>query len=47
MRAEDYWKLFMDTGAPEIYMLYHNARKMENLHVPDDTGAGAQGHSLQ
>ena len=47
MLAEDYWKLFVDTGAPEIYMLYQNARKMENLHVPDDTGTGTTRHSLQ
>ncbi len=47
MYAEDYWNLFVDTGAPEMYLLYQNARKMEILHVPDDTGACAQGHGLQ
>lgn len=47
MHSEDYWKLFVDTGAPEMYMLYQNARKMENLHVPDNTGSCAQSHSLQ
>ena len=47
MKAEDYWKLFIDTGAPELYMLYQNARKMESLHVPDNTGPGSTGHGLQ
>ena len=47
MQAEDYWKLFIDTGAPELYMLYQNARKMESLHVLDDTSPGFTGHSLQ
>ena len=47
MNAQDYWQMFLDTGAPEIYLLYNNARKMENSHVLDDSRPGASGHSLQ
>ena len=27
MQAENYWQLFMDTGAPEAYMLYRAAEE--------------------
>ena len=47
MDAKDYWQMFMETGAPELYMLYSQALKMEEVHVPDDTGAGAAGYGLQ
>ena len=47
MNAEDYWRLFLDTGAPELYILYQNAQKMEKIHVLENTGAGTQSHSLQ
>lgn len=47
MNAQEYWKLFIETGAPELYLLYNNARRMEKSHVLDDTGPGAAGHTLQ
>lgn len=47
MNAQEYWKLFMETGAPELYLLYNNARRMEKSHVLDDTGPGTAGHTLQ
>ncbi len=47
MLAQDYWQMFMETGVPEYYLLYNNARKMEKSHVLDDSGAGTAGHSLQ
>ena len=47
MNARDYWKLFTETGAPELYLMYTNALKMEEQHVPDCTGPGAAGHGLQ
>lgn len=47
MLAEDYWRLFMESGAPEFYLMYDHARKLEGSHVPDDTGFGAAGHGLQ
>lgn len=47
MNAKDYWRLFVETGAPEMYLLYSNALKMEENHVPERSGIGASGHGLQ
>ena len=47
MRAQDAWRLFAETGLPEYYLLYANARRLENSHVPDDPGLGPAGHGLQ
>ena len=47
MNAADYWNIFMETGAPEAYIAYTKALKMEENHVFDDAGLGAQGHGLQ
>ena len=47
MNAQDFWQMFLETGAPELYLLYNNARKMEKTHVLDDSGPGASGHTLQ
>ena len=47
MKANDYWNIFMETGAPEAYLLYSRALKMEAMDVFDDTGTGAESHGLQ
>ncbi len=47
MKSQDYWQMFLETGAPELYLLYNNARKMETTHVLDDQGPGSSGHSIQ
>jgi hypothetical protein len=47
MNAKDYWQAFLETGAPEFYMLYSQSKRMENTHVPDDEGSGSSGHGLQ
>ena len=47
MNANDYWSIFLETGAPEIYLLYSKALKMEARDVLDDSGTGAAGHGLQ
>ena len=47
MNAAEYWKLFMETGAPEAYMMYAQAKRMEKDHVFDDPGHRAQGYGLQ
>ena len=46
MDAQSYWELFLETGAPEIYMLYR-AQIAEDTHVRKNTGAGASGIKLQ
>ena len=47
MMAQDYWQMFLETGAPEIYLMYNNAKKMENSHVPEDKGTCTAGTALQ
>ncbi len=47
MNKEEYWKLFLETGAPELYMLYNQAKRMENTHVSDRPSTGAAGNGLQ
>ena len=47
MEANDYWKIFMETGAPEYYLLYQQQLKMEASHVSDDPGHCPQGNRLQ
>ncbi len=47
MEKKFLWDLFLDTGAPEAYLLYSKAMKAEGPNVSDDTGAGAEGHGLQ
>ena len=46
MKAVDYWKFFLETGAPEYYLLYQNALKMEEKHVLDNPGHCAPGYRL-
>lgn len=46
MNAQDYWKIFLETGAPEMYLLYSRERRMEETHVFDHTGTGASYHGL-
>ncbi len=46
MTSQDYWQMFLETGAPEMYLLYHNARKTEINNVLENPGAGTSGHKL-
>ena len=47
MKAMDYWRIFMETGAPEAYVMYNQAKRLENAHVSDDPRVSAPGHRLQ
>ena len=47
MKSENFWQVFLDTGSPEMYLLYSKAKKMEGLHVLDDQGFDFEGHKLQ
>ncbi len=47
MNALDYWHIFMETGAPEAYIAYSCALKMEEGYVSENPGSGAAGHGLQ
>lgn len=47
MTKKDYWELFLQTGAPEFYLKYQQAMRMEDPNVSDNTGPGTTGHGLQ
>lgn len=47
MNASDYWHLFLETGAPEVYLWYSQKLKMEERHVSDDSGNCPQSVGLQ
>ena len=46
MNTQSLWQLFLETGAPEMYLLYKQARKMEAADVFDDQRTGPSGLSL-
>ena len=46
MKSQDYWQLFLETGSPELYLLYINARKMGTNHVFDNPRSGTESYSL-
>lgn len=47
MNAMDYWKLFLETGLPEAYLMYSKQLKSEARHVFDDPGHRPESHGLQ
>ena len=47
MDAKEYWQLFLETGAPEIYMMYTQALKSEGSYVPEHHSLGAESQRLQ
>lgn len=47
MKAENYWKIFLETGSPEMYLLYSQAKKVEGLHVLDSQGIDTESNKLQ
>ena len=46
MNANDYWQLFLETGAPEAYLMY-KAMMTEGKHVSDDPGHRPESYGLQ
>ena len=46
MNKTDYWQLFLETGAPEMYLMY-KAALTEGKHVSDDPGDRPQSYGLQ
>lgn len=46
MKPELLWQGFLETGAPELYLLYRHAMKTEMDHVLDNTGAGAESNPI-
>ena len=47
MKSADYWQLFLETGAPEAYLMYSKQLKSEANYVYDDSGHRSEGDRLQ
>lgn len=47
MDAKEYWQLFLETGAPEVYMMYTRVLKAEEKHVPEHQSIGIESQRLQ
>ena len=46
MNANVYWQLFLTTGSPEVYLMYHEAKRLEQSYVLEHKGPGASGHTI-
>ena len=44
---QELWQMFLETGAPEAYVLFSKARRMEESNVPDSQRIGASCDGLQ
>lgn len=40
MDARDYWDFFMETGAPELYLMYAKAARLEAGNVSENESTG-------
>lgn len=49
MEKTDYWALFLETGAPEYYLLYRSAANLggETGNVSENSGPCAAGSGIQ
>ena len=47
MKADLCWQLFLKTGSPEAYLMYNEARRLEQSYVPQNEGPGGSGHAIQ
>lgn len=41
MNANQLWQTFLETGSPEVYLLYNQAKKVDETNVLDSAGSGA------
>ena len=46
MDSHNLWQLFLETGAPEMYLLYNRARKMEVSYAHDGSGSGIESNAV-
>ncbi len=46
MNAMNYWQLFLETGAPEMYLMYTRMRRQEAGDVFENKGPGGSGHAI-
>ena len=39
MNTNQLWQTFLETGAPEVYLLYNHSKKVDNLNVSNSSGS--------
>lgn len=47
MKSDLCWQLFLKTGSPEAYLMYNEARRLEQSYVSQHEGPGGPGNTLQ
>ena len=47
MDPRNFWDLFLETGAPELYLMYSKQLKAEANYVYDDSGRRPESNRLQ
>ncbi len=47
MNSHSLWLAFLDTGAPEMYLLYSKVKRQEECNVSDNPGIGPSNYQLQ
>ena len=47
MKSQAYWQLFLNTGSPEAYLMYNEARRLEQTDVSQHQRPGFAGHTIQ
>ena len=47
MKSRQLWQAFLDTGAPELYILYSKAREAEGSDVFNNPGTRPTSYQLQ
>lgn len=47
MKSENLWQAFLETGAPEMYLLYSHFKRMEDGCVFNSSGTCFESDELQ
>lgn len=47
MNPDGLWQVFLETGAPEVYLLFNKLRKMEEQDVFNGPGVSSPRNNLQ
>ena len=46
MNSKQLWQTFLETGSPEVYLLYNHAKRMEEDHVCNGAGVSPSCHAI-
>ena len=46
MDSKFFWEVFLETGAPEMYVYYQEAKRSEEAYVSDSAGLSATRNTI-